>query len=173
VARRLILSKSKPIRLIIFDCDLTLWNHEDASELKRPLVLAAPDTVRDSDGTEVSLFPEVRSIMAELERRGYLLSICSWNRPEPVLEMLDLFALRRYMRHPKAEPHPDKGAMIAGMLEQFADDGVALAPDQVVFIDDRTLHTAGILALLPGLHVLQIWVDIRDHNDLLRWLEDV
>lgn len=159
-----------PVRLVIFDCDLTLWNHEDASELKRPFVLVDENTVRDQAGTLVSLFPQVRDVLAELERRGYLLSVCSWNYPQPVFEMLDLFGLRHYFRHPKVEYHPHKGDMIARMLDEFAADGIALSPDQVVFIDDRTLHTEEILARLPGLHVLQMWVDIKDHNDLLTWL---
>jgi magnesium-dependent phosphatase-1 len=161
----------KDICLVVFDCDLTLWNHEDASELKRPFVLADQNTIRDQAGTLVSLFPQVREVLAELERRGYLLSVCSWNNPEPVLEMLDLFRLRHYFRHPKAEPHPDKGAMITRTLAEFAADGIQIRPDQVIFTDDRTLHTAEIRARLPGLHVLQMWVELRDHKALLAWLE--
>jgi magnesium-dependent phosphatase-1 len=162
--------KSIDIRLIIFDCDLTLWNHEDASELKHPLTLVSADTLEDTRGTRVTLFPQVRGVLAELEQRGYLLSVCSWNRPEPVMEMLRLFGIRRHFRHPKAEYHPNKGAMIADMLGEFAAEGIRLSPDQVVFIDDRTLHTEEILQRLPGLHVVQMWVDVKDHNDLLRWL---
>lgn len=158
------------IRLIVFDCDLTLWNHEDASALQRPLALDNPDTIRDQAGTKVSIFPQVRGALAELERRGYLLSICSWNLPEPVFEMLGLFGIIGYFCHPKAEPHPDKGDMIARTLAEFAVDGAAIRPDQVVFTDDRTLHTAQILERLPGLHVLQMWVDVKDHNGLLVWL---
>jgi magnesium-dependent phosphatase-1 len=158
------------IRLIIFDCDLTLWNHEDASELHHPLELLSADTLEDRRGTQVTLFPQVRSTLADLEQRGYLLSVCSWNRPEPVMEMLRLFGILHYFRHPKAEYHPNKGAMIAGMLAEFAAEGIHLSPDQVVFTDDRTLHTEEILQRLPGLHVLQMWVDVKDHSDLLRWL---
>jgi magnesium-dependent phosphatase-1 len=160
------------IRLIIFDCDLTLWNHEDASELIHPLALVSSDTLEDSRGTRVTLFPQVRSVLAELEQQGYLLSVCSWNRPEPVMEMLRLFGIHRHFRHPKAEYHPNKGAMIADMLGDFAAEGICLAPDQVVFTDDRTLHTEEILQQLPGLHVLQMWVDVKDHRDLLRWLSE-
>jgi len=57
------------------------------------------------------------------------------------------------------------------MLAEFAADGVTLRPEQAVFIDDRTLHTAAIQAQLPGLHVVQMWVDVKDHNGLLSWLE--
>jgi magnesium-dependent phosphatase-1 len=160
----------KDIRLIIFDCDLTLWNHEDASELIHPLALDNPDTLRDQQGTRVTLFPQVRGVLAELKRRGYLLSICSWNRQEPVFEMLRLFGIKDYFRHPKAEMHPDKGDMIARMLAEFTADGEAMRTDQVVFTDDRTLHTERILERLPGLHVLQMWVDVKDHNGLLDWL---
>jgi magnesium-dependent phosphatase-1 len=159
------------IRLIIFDCDLTLWDFRDASMLLGPFVLVDTDTIRDQGGTQVSLFPQVRGALAELERRGYLLSICSWNKPEPVFEMLSLYGLHHYFRHAKAEYHPDKAGMIASMLEEFAADGVHLAPEQTVFIDDRTLHTAEIQARLPGLHVLQMWVDLKDHEALLPWLD--
>jgi magnesium-dependent phosphatase-1 len=162
----------KDIRLVVFDCDLTLWNHEDASALVLPFVLVDKDTIRDKMGTQVALFPQVRAMLAELERRGCLLSICSWNNPEPVLRMLKLFGLTRYFQHPKAEPHPDKGDMISRTLAEFAAEGVPLTPAQVVFTDDRTVHTAQILERLPGLHVLQMWVDVKDHNALLAWLDE-
>ena len=161
---------AEDIRLIVFDCDLTLWNHEDASILLHPLVLEGPDTIRDQMGIRVSLFPQVRSMLAELDRRGYLLSVCSWNLENPVLEMLRLFGLSRYFRHPKVEPHPDKADMIARTIEEFAAEGIPLLPQQVVFTDDRTLHTEAIQARLPGLHVIQMWVDVKDHNGLLDWL---
>lgn len=161
----------RDIRLIIFDCDLTLWNHEDASELKRPLTLAGADILRDQAGAQVTLFPQVRSVLAELQRRGYLLSICSWNHPQPVMEMLTLFGLIGYFRHPKAEPHPDKADMIARTIQEFAAEGEHMERAQVVFIDDRTVHTAAIMKDLPGLHILQIWVDLADHNALLAWLD--
>jgi magnesium-dependent phosphatase-1 len=159
------------IKLVIFDCDLTLWNNADVSELKRPFVSVSPDTVRDREGTEVSLFPQVRAVLAALEQRGYLMSIATWNIPEPAFDLMALYGIRRYFCHPKAEGHPDKAAMIADMIEDFAADGMHISPDQVVFTDDRTLHTNDILARLPGLHVLQMWVDVKDHNDLLAWLD--
>ena len=156
----------------MFDCDLTLWNNEDASALQRPLSLVSSDTVRDQAGTRVSLFPHVRATLAALQQRGVLLSVCSWNYTEPVMEMLGLFGLRSYFRHPKAEPHADKADMIARTLAEFAIEGVRLSPAQVVFTDDRTVHNTEIQARLPGLHVLQMWVDIPDHEGLLAWLDE-
>ena len=162
----------KDIRLVIFDCDLTLWNHEDASVLLCPFALVARDTIRDQGGTQVTLFPHVRDVLAELQRQGYLLSICSWNNPQPVMDMLALFGIESYFRHPKAEPHPDKGAMMTRTLAEFAAEGIHLKPEQAVFIDDRTLHTAEIQSRLPGLHILQMWVELKDHEALLAWLSE-
>ena len=87
------------------------------------------------------------------------------------MTMLDLYGLQDYVRHAKAESHPDKAEMIRRTIQEFVADGEALTPQQVLFIDDRTLHTAEIQAQLPGLHVLQMWVDLRDHKALLGWLE--
>ncbi len=159
------------IKLVIFDCDLTLWNHSDATELKRPFMLVDRDTIRDQEGTLVSLFPQVRSCLAEVERAGCILSICSWNRPEPVFEMLSLFGLSHYFRHPKVEYHPHKHLMIERMIEEFTADGVALAYDNVVFTDDRTVHKNEIHSHLPGLHFVQMWVDVKDHDAFVTWLK--
>lgn len=159
-----------PVRLVIFDCDMTLWNHSDVSSLQLPFAANDGDTVRNGHGALIPLFPQVREVLRALEQRGYLLSVCSWNDPEPVYQALELLGLRGYFRHPKVEPHPHKDEMIAHMLEEFAAEGIVLRPAEVVFIDDRTLHTEAIRARLPGLHVLQMWVDLPDHRSLLDWL---
>lgn len=160
------------IRLVIFDCDLTLWNHRDASALQRPLALVSPDSIRDQAGTLITLYPQVRAVLAALQQRGLLLSVCSWNYEQPASEMLDLYGISHYFRHGKIEPHPDKAGMIARMLAEFRADGVELTNDQVVFTDDRTLHSAEINTRLPGLHVVQMWVDVPDHEGLLAWVEE-
>ena len=150
---------------------MTLWNHPDASALQRPLGMVDRDTIRDQAGTRISLFPQVREVLAELQRRGILLSVCSWNYTQPVMDMLGLFGISHYFRHPKAEPHPDKAGMIVRTLADFEREGVHLAPEHVLFTDDRTLHNAEIQARLPGLHLLQMWVDVPDHRGLLTWLD--
>lgn len=160
------------IRLVIFDCDLTLWNYHDASTLQRPLALASADTVRDQAGTLVTLYPQVRAVLQALQQRGVLLSVCSWNYERPVMEMLGLLGLKHYFRHAKAEPHPDKAGMIARMLDEFRADGIDLSNEQVVFSDDRTVHSGEIRARLPGLHIVQMWVDVPDHQGLLAWVEE-
>lgn len=158
------------IRLAVFDCDLTLWNHHDASELKQPFVLDGKDSIRDQEGTRVTLFPQVRTCLETLAQQGYRLSVCSWNRPEPVYAMLDLFGLRHYFRHGKVEPHPDKHLMIERMMRAFVAEGLALSNEQVVFTDDRTVHRDDILRYLPGLHFIQMWVDVKDHDAFVAWI---
>jgi len=159
------------IRLIVFDCDRTLWDHPDVSGLRLPFVRAGADSVKDQDGVIVTLFPGVRRMLDELLRQGYILSIASWNDPEAAFQPLTLLELLPLFRHPKADLHIPKATMIAEILSDLATEGIRLTPAQVVFIDDRDHHIEAVPVELPGIHALQMWVDLKSHDELLAWLE--
>lgn len=45
------------IRLVIFDCDRTLWEHHDVAETTPPFRRVDQDSLEDARGERVRLFP--------------------------------------------------------------------------------------------------------------------
>ena len=61
------------IQLVIFDCDRTLWHHEDVSSLQMPFRKVNEETAVDARGIQVRLFSGVRDVLEALRARGGLL----------------------------------------------------------------------------------------------------
>src|SRR5205807_1277147 len=74
------------IRLVIFDCDLTLWDHRNVSGLRLPFRKVDAEAVADADGVQVRLFPGVREVLAAIHDQGLLMSVASWNQPVHILQ---------------------------------------------------------------------------------------
>src|SRR3989475_7337157 len=158
------------IKLVIFDCDLTLWDHHNVSELRLPLTKVDAETVRDADGICVRLFPGVREVLSTLHRQGILISVASWNQPEPVFAIFDLLGLSGYFTRPKVEPHPYKERTIAALFQELRADGLPLRPEEVLYVDDRTLHFERVREAVGPVHILQPGVDFTQFADVLAYL---
>lgn len=163
-------SRSSGIKLVIFDCDRTLWDHHNVSELRPPFRRVDENTVEDQDGIRVRLLPGARELLDELKRQGIILSIASWNRPEPVFQILDLLGLSPYFTRPKVEFHPYKERTVAVLLKELAEDGVTLAPEEILYIDDRPLHLRRMKAALGPIRTLQAGQDISDLRKVLHYV---
>ncbi|MDQ7859660.1 MAG: magnesium-dependent phosphatase-1 [Armatimonadota bacterium] len=159
------------VRLVILDCDLTLWNHPNVTALARPLRRVATDAVEDQAGVRVTLFPGVHRTLEGLRQRGLIVACASWNEPEPVEEIFTLLDLGRYFDHRKVEPHPHKDRTIRALLDELRGRGTALEPDQVLYVDDRRLHLEAVRAAVGGIRFLQYGVDIRALDELLSYLD--
>src|SRR5436309_15891847 len=96
------------IRLVIFDCDLTLWDHRNVSGLRLPFRKVDAEAVADADGVQVRLFPSVREVLASLNDQGPLMSADSSNQPEHDFEIPDFLGLSDYFTRPNVEPHTYK-----------------------------------------------------------------
>jgi magnesium-dependent phosphatase-1 len=160
-----------PIGLVIFDCDNTLWDHDDVSTLQLPFRKVDDDTVADARGEEVHLAPGARKALEALRRRGILLSIASWNHPEPVFAIFELLGLTDYFVHPKVEFHPNKDRMVAALLEELAAEGVVLSPDEVLFIDDRPEQLRRVREGVGPVRILRAGVEITDLREVLTKLD--
>ena len=156
-----------PARLVIFDCDLTLWDHHNVSELSLPFVRVDDQTVQDAQGVRVRLRPGARELLEGLRHRGVLASVASWNHPEPVFAIFDLLDLTSFFVRPKVEAHPHKDRTIAATLHELARDGMALRPDEVVFVDDKPMHLTQVRQALGPIQTLQVGVDVTDLRDVL------
>lgn len=156
------------VRLAIFDCDRTLWDHHNATELHLPFRRVDEDTVEDAGGIQVRLFPGVRHVLQVLRGQGVVCSIASWNQPEPVAAILALLGLSVYFTHPKVEFHPYKERMIGALLDELAAEGLVLSPEDVLFVDDRVVHLNRVRRTIGPVQTLQSGVDFTDFRDVLR-----
>jgi FkbH-like protein len=86
----------------------------------------------------------VRRVLAELDRRGILLSIASANDPDTALTTLRRKGLAGYFLHPQVGWHSKVWS-----IQQIADKlGVGL--DTIGFIDDEPFEREQVCHLLPG-----------------------
>lgn len=159
------------VKLVIFDCDGTLWDHHNVSELTLPFRRTGEYAVEDAHGIRVRLFPEVPSVLEELRRRRTLISVASWNRPEQVFAIFNAFGLGTYFIRPKVEFHPYKERMIAALLDELAADGLTLHPEEVLFVDDRVVHLRRARRLVGEIRTLRPGTDIADLRGLLGSLD--
>jgi len=161
------------IKLVVLDCDGTLWDHLDVSSLTPPFRQVAPDSVEDAQGVRVTLFGGTRALLAGLQQRGIVISAASWNHPQPVFQIFHLLDIGRYFRYPQVEFHPDKAAMISRLLQTLAAEGLALQPNEVLYVDDRTLHIEHVRQTVGDVHFLQMGVDIAGPEGVLTYVEGI
>jgi len=158
------------VRLVIFDCDRTLWDHPNVSELALPFRRVDAETVEDARGARVRLAPGAREVLDGLRRRGVVISVASWNHPEPVAAVFELLGLTGYFTRPKVEFHPYKEKTIAALLEELAGDGLVLRPEEVLVVDDRLVHLRRVRRFIGPVRTLQPGVDIADLRQVLAHL---
>jgi magnesium-dependent phosphatase-1 len=160
-----------PIRLVILDLDLTLWDHRNVTALVRPFRRIGDDAIEDQSGVRVTLFPGVRTLLDGLRERGLIVACASWNDPRPVEEIFDLLNLGHYFHHKKIEPHPHKQQTIGALFGELAASGITLAPDEVLYVDDRRIHLDAIREAVGPVRFLQYGVDIKGLDEVLAYLD--
>lgn len=114
--------------------------------------------------------PGVREVLDALRACGTLISVASWNHPEPVLAIFEALGLAQYFTRHKVEFQPYKEKAIAMLLEELAADGVALRPEEVLFVDDRMLHFNRIRRFVGPVRTLLVGVDVTGLRDVLTHL---
>jgi len=96
--------------------------------------------------------------------------VASWNQPEHVFAIFDLLGLSGYFTRPKVEPHPYKERTIAALFQELRADGLPLRPEEVLYVDDRTLHFERVREAVGPVHILQAGVDFTQFADVLAYL---
>ena len=160
------------IRLVILDCDRTLWEHEDVFTLQPPFTRVDGQTVQDAQGEKVRLAPGARELLDALRRRGILISLCSWNRADLVFAILDLLGLTQYFVHPKVEFHPNKDRMITALLAELAGEGTVLQPEEVLFVDDNPMMLEQVRQGVGPVRTLRAQPDVLDLRNVLKVLDE-
>ncbi|KPV63272.1 MAG: Acid Phosphatase [Candidatus Bathyarchaeota archaeon BA1] len=158
------------IRLIILDGDGVLWDHQDLSALSLPFSLIDQDTIVDANGEKVCLIRGIRELLKSLVKQGVIVTLASWNKPEHVTWALQLFRIDRYFRVVEARFHPEKHLMIKSILKRLIDEGVTLGPNEILYVDDRTVHLVNVRKEVGDVHFLQMHVDIKNPLEIVKYL---
>lgn len=159
------------IKLVVFDADKTLWSHPNVSNLTLPFKLVDRNTVSDAEGVTFHLYEGIRELLSKLQRMGVTMTVASWNKPEPVKQALNLFSISCFFKIVKAEFHENKHLMIASTLSELSEDGVKLKSEEILYVDDRTLHIENVRNKVGAVHFIQMWVDAKSPNDILQYVE--
>jgi len=154
--------------LIVFDLDGTIWDHEDASQLKPPLKRVSKNSIIDSEGQRLNVYNDVRRVLEELRRaKNIFLAIASWNKPEivkPILKLLDLVA---YFDYIIIEFTDRKDLMIKRIVDSIRRDyDIIIPPENIIYIDDRDVHISKIRETLGNVIFIRMWHDVKSYNEL-------
>jgi magnesium-dependent phosphatase-1 len=163
----------KPINLVVFDADDTLWVGLDGGYIAG---VDYQDNGRDdytfhrldnfhiqrSDGQRFMLYREVPGILEELLQRGTLISLASYNHKGPATRALQAFGIDHYFRNMVIEFHNQKDRMLQNILHSFHNDGYEVAPGTTLFIDDDQKGKYRQQMTAIGVNFLQRGTDIQD-----------
>ena len=123
--------KRKPVKLLIWDLDNTLWEG----------TLLEDNSVRLREG--------VREALAVLDERGILHSIASKNDPETAMHKLREFGMNKYFLYPQVNWN-SKAANVRAIAAS-----INIGMDAVAFIDDDPFERDEIHHSLPEVLVLE------------------
>jgi HAD superfamily phosphatase (TIGR01681 family) len=168
----------RSISLVVFDGDDTLWygldggyvsgvDYQDAGRDDYTFELRDALNIQRNDGQRFRLYSEAPALLAELARRGTLISLASYNHRAPTLKAMQAFGVLHYFQHPTIEWSSEKDRMLANILQRFSQDGYAVSPETTLFIDDDLSGRYRQQMAKMGVAFLQKGVDLDDLSLLL------
>lgn len=175
----------KPMKLVAFDGDDTLWTPLDGIWLSdrspddrdgwphfafEP-VPGEPLVVSRSDNIRFSLRPEARDVLQELKRRGVLTGIISYNHRANVVAILEAFGVLPLVNYVVARWHTDKGQMLGEMLEMAKQDDHAVGYSEALLVDDDPRGLYALQFARLGAGFIRFGVDIKDLREVLPLLD--
>jgi FkbH-like protein len=148
-------SKGLAKKLLILDCDNTLWGGVVGEE-------GLPGIQLGPDSRPGEFFYRVQQHIVDLHQRGVMIALCSKNNEEDVWEVLD--------KHPHAvlqKSHlvawrinwDDKARNIGSIVRELN-----IGMDAVVFIDDNPRELALIAEQLPDITLLAVPEDLSAYE---------
>jgi len=147
IARKTVVLRNKAYKVIVLDCDQTLWEGLSAED--------GPDGIRIDPAHH-----RLQEFMVEQYEAGMLLSLCSKNNQEDVIQVFD--------RHPEMPLKRDnilswrinwktKSENIRSLAEELQ-----LGLDTFIFIDDNPIECAQVQAECPEVLTLQLPQEPRE-----------
>ncbi|BFH74473.1 magnesium-dependent phosphatase-1 [Sulfurisphaera javensis] len=155
------------IKIVVFDADKTLWDHYNISIFKKPYKLINENSIEDSEGNKLTLFPEVRETLKNIKDMGLLLGLATWNLPEKTDEILSLLGLKEYFDIIVSKDFPFKFIFLIEIINKIREKGISIKPDEIMFIDDRRVHFGNTWLYLGNVKCVEIWSDIFHHKQIL------
>ncbi|MFQ5653788.1 MAG: magnesium-dependent phosphatase-1 [Planctomycetota bacterium] len=157
-------------RLIVFDLDETLWTirQTNMQPVKGPFRLVNSHEAV-GQGSTVTLFRGVRTLLRNLERRDKFVSLASRSDPDVCEELLRLFGVHHCFLHPQFG-WQEKSTAVTNVLKAFRDIGKEhITPQEVLFIDDWPANVEAVRGI--GAATLLFGRDIRSIQELAVILE--
>ncbi len=155
---------------MVLDLDGTLWDHLDASSLLEPLGIMDHDTVVDSRGETLRLYPYARWFLEKTWGLGLPLAIASWNYPEITTKILELLGIKRYFSYLGIEPHPHKYKVLLKIIKWYKYRYGYIMPGEILYVDDRRIHLEEIHEHIGQVRFLQMWKDIPGFRELYEYI---
>lgn len=153
IARKIRALKSKPYKVIVLDCDNTLWNGICGEGENCIVDIEEP-------------FIELQKFMLKKYKEGILLALCSKNNVEDVREVFDKnskmvlkrenFIISKINWMPKSEN-----------IKELAKE-LNLGLDSFIFIDDNPVECLEVETNCEGVLVLQLPEDITEYSMFLK-----
>lgn len=167
------MAKKTPMKykLFVFDLDETLWTVSGGlcNLIQAPYRMETPDRLVGQNGLWVELFPDVRSLLEFLSKRGGHISVASRNDKGPTLELLDFMGIASYFEYPQLCWKPKEDSIKKIIKEIQKRDRINIKPEEVLFVDDWPENVAAVRKW--GATALLFGQDIHSFSDLIRILE--
>ncbi len=161
VAPALMPLRGKIKKVLILDCDYTLW----------PGVLGEDGVSNILAKYETPIgkpYREIQAIVATLVKKGILVGICSKNNEQDVIKFFNVdkeLKLREEHLCIKKVNWEDKASNIKDIAKIL---NVGL--DSIVFVDDSDFETQLVQKLLPEVMVFQVPTNVYDYPAMMRKL---
>ncbi|MCZ6671512.1 MAG: magnesium-dependent phosphatase-1 [Verrucomicrobia bacterium] len=124
--------------LIVFDLDFTLWDCGGTwCDCLRPPFVLTDGMVRDAYGRHIHLYPEVLSILDDVDEMGIPMGIASrTDRPDWARQLLELLGVKERFAYQEIFP----GSKVTHIKNIASASGIPL--NAMLFFDDeqRNLH---------------------------------
>ena len=158
-------------KLFVFDLDETLWTVSGGlcNLVEEPFRMETEDRLMGQKGLWVELFPGVRKLLTFLRDRGGYVSLASRNDAEPTMRLLDFMGIAEDFVHPQLCWKPKEESIKKIIREIQKRDKVAIAPAEVLFVDDWPENIAAVRRW--GATALLFGQDIHSADDLIQILE--
>ncbi|MCU4162826.1 magnesium-dependent phosphatase-1 [Carboxylicivirga caseinilyticus] len=137
-------------KLVVFDLDFTLWDAGGTwCDCTNPPYKRVNNHVVDSYGSQIVLYPEVRSILEDLTSENIIMALASrTSAPSWARQLLDLFEIEDFFAYQEIYP----SSKIAHFNQLKKDSGIPF--NKMVFFDDemRNIQEVGSL----GVHAVYV-----------------
>lgn len=141
IARRIFALRSKPYKVIVLDCDQTLWKG-----------ICGED---GPDGIEINTpYQALQEFMVGQHNVGILLCVCSKNNEEDVVQVFDRHP-RMLLRRNHIVAWRINWKSKSENIKSLADE-LQLGLDSFIFIDDNPIECAQVQAECPEVLTLQL-----------------